>query len=357
MKINRKQLLETLNQLKPGLANKEIIEQSTSFIFAEGRVLTYNDEVAVQCPVEGIGFVGAVKAKEFTALLEKLKDEEIDINVADNGAELVVTTKKASAGIRLEQDTTSIHDILKGVGEPEEWWDLPSTFLPAALFCSFSAGSDMTKPLLTCLCFSGRDAWSSDNFRATHYDMGAAAELQFQEPLLIPATTVKELKSYNPIEFSTTNGWAHFRTDAGVVFSCRVMEGAYPEEALRRIVFPAKGTVEQKVKLPEGMAEALERAGIFSSGTANKIANDNRVSISLSEGGLTLRGEGPAGWFEETSRVRYQGGDVEFEVSPDVLLEILTHTHEATIGERVLRFKGEHFTHTVAVLAGKGKKK
>ena len=356
MKVDRKHLLTTLGHLKPGLANKEIIEQSTSFIFTEGKVLTYNDEVAVQAPVEELGFVGAVKAKEFISLLEKLKDDEIDLSVP-SGAELLVKMKKSSAGIRLEQDTTAIHDIIRGVGEPAEWWELPATFLPAALFCSFSAGSDMTKPLLTCLCFSGRDVWASDNFRATHYDMGAAAELQFQEPLLIPASIIKDLRGYAPIEFSMTNGWAHFRNDAGVIFSCRVMEGTYPEDVIRKIVLAGDEAKAQRVKLPEGVTEALERAGIFSSSSTLKVANDNRVSISLEEGLLTLRGEGAAGWFEEESRVRYQGAPVEFEVSPDVLQEILTYTHEATIGERVLRFKGENFTHAVAVLAGKGKKK
>ena len=51
MKINKQQFIEALELVKPGLAAKEIIEQSTSFVFRAGQVITYNDEVAVHAPV------------------------------------------------------------------------------------------------------------------------------------------------------------------------------------------------------------------------------------------------------------------------------------------------------------------
>jgi len=39
MKINKKELKEALEIVKPGLANKEMIEQSTSFAFLKGKVI------------------------------------------------------------------------------------------------------------------------------------------------------------------------------------------------------------------------------------------------------------------------------------------------------------------------------
>ena len=48
MKINRKDLIKVLKKVQPGLASQEIIEQSGAFVFTDGRVFTYNDEIAVR---------------------------------------------------------------------------------------------------------------------------------------------------------------------------------------------------------------------------------------------------------------------------------------------------------------------
>ena len=47
MKINKKELQEALERVKPGLASRELIEQSTSFAFMRDRVVTYNDEISI----------------------------------------------------------------------------------------------------------------------------------------------------------------------------------------------------------------------------------------------------------------------------------------------------------------------
>ena len=62
MQINRQNLQKALEIVKPGLSNKEIIEQTTSFAFIDGKVVTYNDEISICHPVEGLTLEGAVKA-------------------------------------------------------------------------------------------------------------------------------------------------------------------------------------------------------------------------------------------------------------------------------------------------------
>ncbi len=62
--ISKKKLQEALEIVKPGLSNNEIIEQTTSFAFIDGRVITYNDELSISCPVEELNVQGAVKAEE-----------------------------------------------------------------------------------------------------------------------------------------------------------------------------------------------------------------------------------------------------------------------------------------------------
>ena len=52
MKINRKELLDTLSIVSPGVSNKEMaIEQATTFAFLKDRVVTYNDEISISHPI------------------------------------------------------------------------------------------------------------------------------------------------------------------------------------------------------------------------------------------------------------------------------------------------------------------
>lgn len=346
MKTNRKKFIDVLQAVKPGLAQREIIEHSTSFIFKDNQLMTYNDEVSVRHKL-GKEFKEldgcAIQSKELFALLNKLTDEEIEIEVTDS--ELKVQGKKNKAGIKLE--AANIEEFVNALGKPKDWESLPASFLTAIGFCMFSAGKDMTKPLLTCIYVKGQDVLSSDDKRITHYELGNKADL---EELLIPASVAKDLKSYTPTEYSVTDGWLHFRNEEEVVFSCRTMEGTYSATKAMQIIDSVEG---ETAKLPAGLPEALERAGIFSSGTDIKTANDDRIKITLADGELTVRGEGSGGWFEETTRIRYKGEALEFEVNPAHLQAILSHTDEVMIGERMLKFEGENFSHVVSILASK----
>ena len=79
MKITKDELINTLKAVRPGLAAKEIIEQSTNFIFKDNTVATYNDEIMITHPTD-LDLEGAVQASHFFTLLNKVKDEEIDLS-------------------------------------------------------------------------------------------------------------------------------------------------------------------------------------------------------------------------------------------------------------------------------------
>src|SRR5687768_12406403 len=46
MRVDRENLLRALESVTAGLAHREIIEQSGSFVFKDGNVITFNDEIA-----------------------------------------------------------------------------------------------------------------------------------------------------------------------------------------------------------------------------------------------------------------------------------------------------------------------
>lgn len=345
MKINRKSLTDILGMVKCGLASKEVVENSTCFIFKGGRVLTYNDDVAVSHPLD-LGLEGAVKGKEFEALLNKMNDEEVEIFVdPELTGVLRVKGVKTNAKLRLEENA-NIDDILNMLGDPQNWSSLPETFRPSVDFCQFSVGRDPNKPLLTtvyCGMVTNHDTGeenavtiSSDDNRITICELGEGIVL---DPFCLPATAVKELKAFLPVEYAFTEGWIHFRTKDNVMFSSRILMGTYPADKCKEICNSVHG---ETVKLPNGLIESLDRAGIFASGDSGS------VSVELKDGFLTVTGEGEAGSVEEAARLRYHGDEVKFDVAPDFLKAILQHTSEAIIAPGLLQFSGLGFVHVMA---------
>ena len=120
MIINREELLKQLESVLPGLSTREIIEQSSCFIFKDETVNTYNDEIA--CSQKSVLKIeGAVQALPFISLLRKLKEEELEKETEDFlrpylklSAEVLRVPKKAiMAGLMddLEPSLQVIEDI------------------------------------------------------------------------------------------------------------------------------------------------------------------------------------------------------------------------------------------------------
>ena len=119
MEILVKTIKEALNKVKPGLSNKEMIEQSTSFVFQRGHVYTYNDEIAISHPLK-IRVLGAVRARELLDFVNRIKDEKIEIIMNENKTELILLKKFSTATFALNQELIlPINDI-----------EIPDTSLP-----------------------------------------------------------------------------------------------------------------------------------------------------------------------------------------------------------------------------------
>lgn len=333
MNINREQLMKTLALVRPGLATKENIEQSTSFVFMDGRVFTYNDEIAVSHPVD-FGMDGAVSATEFFNLLSKTKESELTAEVTESG--LVIKGKKYKASIRLQAEITLPIDQ---ISPPDKWNELPEDFADAVKFCLFSLGRDMTKPVLTCIHADADVVESCDGFRLTRRFFEKSA---FDKPILIPGNAAKDLTSYKPTHYSVVGGWLHFKTAEDTMFSCRTFDQLeFPN--LDKFISDEGG----KLKFPSDMKETLDRAGIFSNSS-----NRDHVKIALKEGEMVVRGEGETGWFEEVCRVRYKGEPCHFFLAPQFLQTVLDINDEALVSTGSLQFESDAFIHVVSLIAG-----
>lgn len=329
MKINFAELKKAIDHVKPGLSSKEITDQSDCIAFSGGYLFTYNGEISVRTPFES-DIEGVVRAKELTTLLAKLKADEADITITEN--ELKIKSGRNRAGIRLESEVRMPMDKIE---KPDKIYKLPAGFIEALAETVFSAGTDMTYIELTLINCNGSIIESTDNDRASRWEL----EKGTVEPMLIPASAAIHLSKYNIKKYGIVDGWLHF-FDGDTMFSCRTFNVEYPNLSP---FFECKGV---GIEFPAETEELLDRAGIF---LEAEFEQDKLVHVDIDDNGvMKIRGEGDGGWFEGSVRFKHKKA-IKFSIHPNNFRQILTMTNKATVGEDRILFETERFKHVVAL--------
>ncbi len=333
MKIEKDKLQDALAKVKPALANREMIEQSTSFAFMEDRVVTYNDEISISHPVEGLNITGAVKAKALYEFLNKVKRKEIDLECEDN--QVTITAGKSKAGLVFEQE---VKLPVEEVGKIGKWKDLPKDFIAALKFCHPCCSKDMSRPVLTCVHVNGTAVEASDGYQIASYRVNdEVGKFQF----LIPASSVRELVKYDIKSIAKGEGWVHFKTADDTVFSSRVFDGEFPN------ITPHLTVKGAEVEFPKQIVPILERARVFAN---SGMAQDMPMAlVEINAGEVKISSKDESGWFEETAKIEYDGNPIKFSANVEFLIHILNLVQACVVSKSVIRFTGEAWTHVVAM--------
>lgn len=336
--MKKQNLVEALEIVKPGLAAKEIIEQSTSFAFMEGRVVTYNDEISISHPVEGLEITGAIQATELYLILKKIEQEDIEIEITES--EIQLTAGRIKVGLTLQNE---IKLPLDEIGSITKWKTLPEGFLTAMKMAMFSCGSDNSQPILTCIHINQAGfIEGSDGFRV----MRTTLENKFSFPtFLIPASVVNNVIKLNPIKISSGEGWVHFKTEAGTVMSCRLFEETFPETSK---LLKVDGL---EFAFPRTINKILDRASIFSKQENSALSND--ITVVLEKNRIKISSKSETGRFQEEANVKYNEEKLEFNVVPSLLKNILSSVLNCTFNGNLLKFVGENWQFITIVKVGK----
>jgi len=335
MRVKREDLLRQLESVQPGLSPKEIIEQSSSFVFKDGYVHTYNDEVACKQKVS-VNLHGAVQAKPLLEVLRKLNDDEITIETKDS--ELVVKAgKRRSTGIRMDNEIVLTIDI----DMPKKWKSLPDDFSDAVGIVQHCAGKDASKFALTCVHISEDFIEACDNAQMTRFN----TSIPVKKDCLIRRDSIKHLTALDMSEIAESDDWIHFRNPSGLIMSCRRFMEKYEK------LDPFLKVKGEKATLPKGLAEAADIAQVFT----QEDADHDEVSVVLKKGKITIRGEGVSGWFQETAKSTYKGKNLQFLISPKLLIEITSKHNDCIIAKEALRVDGGKFTYVTSLSQEKEK--
>lgn len=334
-KINTKGFLSTLQKISSGLADKEIVEQSTSFLFEKGIVYTFNDELYAytNTPPNLRKLNCAVSGLELISILKKIPDEEIHLTIREH--EIHLKGKRISCGIKTEKIKLNVpHEI----GVPNKWHKINPEFTEGLKACLPATRNDPSNPILSCIHVTSQFIEACDNYRLTRYTL----ETGMDKNLLLPASTTKQLIQHDITHCAleeTLEGWTCFKTKEGIILGTRIYSGTYP--TFQHILDDTKDT--KPIKIMGKISEVIDRCLVF----IDDFKIDARIHLFLKENELILRGEGPVGWVEETIKIKYKGEENAALVNPFSLRPIVEKLRTCRKGKNTIQFRTKNILHAL----------
>lgn len=331
----REEFLAVLQAAEAGLSRNEKLEQSTCFILTEGKVFTFNEEVAVRAksglPVE---FTGAVQSGSLLAFLKKVSERKLSVRSAGDG-ELLFSGTGRGAKFRYAEKIQLPVDSVERPGK-DDWRKLPPNFGEAVAVVQECTGKDESKTAMSCVHLTPDCLESFEKFQATRY----AIKMPVDDAFLVKPGGLKHVVALDCTRLAVTDEWVHFRNDAGVYISCRRYDEQFPD--LDPALAMEGGTT---VELPDGLDAAVSRAEVFS----KENADENHLLVILEDGMLKVEAVGMTGRYWEDASVKYKGEPLAFLIAPKMLLEVVKRSNKVRVNQEKLRVKGPGWSYVTAL--------
>jgi hypothetical protein len=343
MEVNREDLLDVLNLVRPGLSQKEVIEQSNHFIFNKDEILAYNDELLISYPFD-IELQCTVDASLFLKLISRMTSATVFIEL--KGVKLEVWNEKTSAHIPIVQESEIfeyIQNVSKGLADAN-WHRLSQDFIDGLRLCAFSAGTDRTDGTITCVRVEGKDIMSGSKSRVSWYQMDKEAE----EDFYIEATLIEELSKYEDVSsYTLSAAWAHFKSESGVTFSARRV---IPLELLPfREPFEGFPT-GVRIRIPADLRSSIETVNIVNEGEPGA---DKSVMLIIDDKMITCRAETKKGTISDMASFDKPiniGDQVQLSINPIFLMDVLERATFMYFSDDAILFKRQAFQHLTMLM-------
>lgn len=336
--VNREELLNALESVTPGLSKREIVEQSSCFVFKGKRIITFNDEVA--CSIANpLPITGAVAAEPLLNILRKMGEETITI--VPEGGELTYKGKGGrKGGITMDAEVTLPVDTVD-VPDKKSWKPIGPEFTEAVGLVEKCAGNDEQEFCTTCVHIHPEWVEAYDNLQVARHTV----QTKVKEPVLVRRSSIRHIFPLGMTHIAETEAWLHFRNPGGLVMSCRRFELSELDPTSMLDVSTILDVDGKRAILPKGLVEATDRAEVFSA----ENSDGNLVQVDLRPGKLRVTGRGVSGWFQEVKTLKYEGPSLKFLIDPKLLVEIVTKHNECQITTNRLKVDGKRFTYVTCL--------
>lgn len=327
IRIDKDRFLADLQTVSGGLSAREFTEQSSCFVFKDGWLMTFNDEIACRKRIAYEALRGAVPAGPLLDIIEKVTDK--NLLVISKKGELLFKGKRKGFAVTKEK---KIMLPIDQVEPPGKWHRLPEKFDEALKRVSKCVSGDETKFILTCVHMTPNFIEACDNRQIMRHRM----KLGLTESILVRGQALNEIINLGMDSISVTSSWIHFKkgkadSEKVLIYSCRRYSESYPN-------FKSMMKIEgQDLVIPRGLVNTADNAGVFADDSSS---GDPWVDVTLADGRMKVRGEGNSGRYWETRKIEYKGPPTAFIMNPGLLRDIAESYTQAMVSENVLKVTG-----------------
>lgn len=294
--MNRRQLVEALELIRPALASSNVIPVFQCFTFKDGEVTAYDDQIAIVGPTDCESSFG-VHGASFLGLL------------SNSGAEVVeLTLENQEVKIKLGKSVSklpyiAVEDFLFDQTEAGDFsgdLDVTVSLIEAMRLCLETVSSDETQIALHGVTLQGDTMYSCNGDTITRVRLKKGIG---KNRILMPTKFCTSLiKLWDNLQatkakLSFSEKWVHFKVaDEWSVFG-QVLEIKEPIdfEALIKRTMKGKAT---PVAVPAELNEALARARVLAD------VESKMTAVTISAGKMTLLTETPQGEVKDTLMIK-----------------------------------------------------
>lgn len=311
--VDRAELNDMLELLRPGINLKENVPQSAHYVFDGEYIRTFNDEVSCAFPTD-IGITGAVHSQRLAPIISKLPDEVVKLSVNEN--RLIIKGRKRKSTLVLQPEIEMDIDSVE-IPEDDEWFDLPPDFTESIpLICECYLKGQNTDHIASSIYFNFEDGYmlASDSMQAFIAWFDGFPDVG-DIKLCVRGEHVKSLKNVVPSAVAVTQHWIHFTNHMGMIYSIRTSGDQFPSDFCE--MFEETG---EKVILPSSIEDIIDRASVFCQD--NMEDAEKLVKVTLDTKKIRIEGEGLSGKHIEEKESQYNGSKLTFSANPEVLVRL-----------------------------------
>jgi len=310
--VNRAQLVDILDILKPALAGNTPVQLYTCYCFVKDKVYAYNDRVAIVAPCK-VNMTCALHGGTLYGWLKNSNADDADFDLTGN--EVVLTAGKSKIKLPYHEMGDLLFEGVQDKDKDNKWLvtaDVDEALLAGLEVCTSTTSRDLTQMALTCVyLMPGKLSYfySSDSDSLTRYLVTAKATEQgtfaipnnFCEEVVKLATRFKGEEGLLKATLSVNDDWARVRFENGVTVWGRILDVPSPIDFAAMLKSKEKG-MPPAVPLPQGLQEALARACVLADPESkpteftikgNKLGMFTQSSMGEATESLLIRGKHP----------------------------------------------------------------
>lgn len=344
--MNRKSLLETLDLVKPALADDNIIPIFQNFCFENGHVYANRDKLSIIAPCPEVQETFAINGRTFTDLLRAASSEETELQMVNEN----VVIKNGRSKIKMPFMDKSYFVF----EEPEkETWDVMLDIAPSLLdafkLCLITSAVDSTMPNFMGVTIKGSkhiNLYSCDGDALSQFKLDAKSKNEIDHTLsnsfIEAILRVAEKTGCTTGQLYVNEGWAYaeFGNDFKVYGRNISKEEPFDFDGHLARVLKSNPTF---VDIPESFESALTRARVVAD------QESKPTSIKIDDGKMELVTDTHIGVVRDTLKISNKHPNAEVTVAAKLINRAVSMCDTFAITENASIYqKGDDFTLLVA---------